>query len=104
MLEWNGILLCSECGFELGRRDMADRFQEPAMVEPVDPLQGGVFDLVDALPRAAPADQFGLVQPDDGLGQRVVVAVAAGAHRGDRAGLSQAFGVANGQILAALSE
>jgi hypothetical protein len=26
-----------------------DRFQEPAVVEPVDPLQGGVLDLVQAL-------------------------------------------------------
>ena len=39
------------------------------MVDPVDPLQGGVLDLVEALPGAAAADQLGLVQADDGLGQ-----------------------------------
>ena len=71
------------------------------MVEPVDPLQGGVLDLVQALPWPVPANQFGLVQADDRLGQGVVVAVAAGADRGDRAGLGQAFGVADGEVLAA---
>jgi hypothetical protein len=70
-------------GLELCRWDVADRFQEPAVVEPVDPLQGGVLDLLEALPGAAAADQLGLVQPNDRLGQGVVVAVAAGADRGD---------------------
>ena len=65
------------------------------MVEPVDPLQGGVLEVVDAPPGAALADQFGLVQADDRLGQGVVVAVAAGADRGDRAGLGQPLGVAD---------
>jgi hypothetical protein len=55
-------------GLELGRWDVADGLQEPAVVEPVDPFQGGVLDLVDALPGAAPADQLGLVQADDRLG------------------------------------
>ena len=41
-----GALLSLECGLELGRRDVADRLQEPAVVEPVDPLQGGVLDLI----------------------------------------------------------
>jgi hypothetical protein len=58
-------------GLELGRRDITNGLQQPAVVEPVDPLQGGVLDLVDALPGAAPADQLGLVQPDDRLGQRI---------------------------------
>ena len=74
------------------------------MVEPVDPLQGGVLDLVQAPPGAAPADQLSLVQPNDRLGQGVVIGVPAGTDRGDRPGLGQAFGVANGQLLAALSE
>ena len=29
---------------ELGRRDVADRFEQAAMVEPVDPLQCRVLD------------------------------------------------------------
>jgi hypothetical protein len=79
-----GVLLSPGCGFELGRRDIANRLQEPAVVEPVDPLQGGVLDLVEALPGAASADQLGLVQPDDGLSQGVVIAVAAGPEGMDR--------------------
>jgi hypothetical protein len=70
-------------GLELDRWDVPDGFQEPAVVEPVDPFQGGVLDLVQALPGAAPADQLGLVQADDGLGQRVVVGVPDRAYRGD---------------------
>ena len=52
MLEWNrvaGVLLSLECDLEFGRRDIANGLQEPAVVEPVDPLQGGVLDLVQAL-------------------------------------------------------
>jgi hypothetical protein len=104
VLERNGILLCWECGFELGRWEVADRLEEPAMVEPVDPLQGGVLDLVDALPRAVPADQLGLVQADDRFGQGVIERVAAGTDRSDGAGLGEPFGVADRQVLAALSE
>jgi hypothetical protein len=90
-----GILPPVVGGLELGRRDIADRLQEPTVVAPVDPLQGGVLDLVKALPGAAAADQFGLVQPDDRLGQGIVIAVAAGADRGDRPGLGQPLGVAD---------
>ena len=87
MLESNGVtgvLLSLECGLELGRRDVADGLQEPAVVEPVDPLQGGVLDLVKALPGAASADQLGLVQPDRGLAEPVVQGVADGPDRRDQ--------------------
>jgi hypothetical protein len=60
-----GVLLSLVCGFELGWWDIANGLQEPAVVEPVDPLQGGVLDLVQALPEATPADELGLVEPDD---------------------------------------
>jgi hypothetical protein len=82
-------------------RDVADGFQEPAMVEPVDPLQGGVLDLVDALPWAARANQLGLVAADDRLGQRVVVGVTTRTDRGDRPGLGEPLDVADRQVLAA---
>ncbi len=52
-------------------------------------------------PRAVAADAFGLVEPDHGLGQRVVVAVADAADRGDRAGVGEAVGVADRGVLAA---
>ena len=44
---------------------------EPSAVEPVDPFQGGELEVVEALPRSAVADELGLVEPDDRLGQRV---------------------------------
>jgi len=56
---------------------VADRLQQPAMVEPVDPFQRGILDGVDGAPRSAPADDLGLEQPDDRLGQGIVVRVAA---------------------------
>ena len=69
------------------------------MVEPVDILQGGVLHVVEAPPRATMADQLGLVQPVEGLGQGIVVAVAARADRGDGPGLGQALGVPDGEVL-----
>ena len=56
---------------ELRRRDVTDRFEEPPVVEPVHPLERAVLDVVDALPRPPPADELGLVQPDDGLREGV---------------------------------
>ena len=90
-----GGLLPEVDGLEFGRRGMPNGLQQSMVVEPVDPLQGGVFDVLDPLPGAAPADQLGLVQPDDRLGQRVVVTVATGADRGDGPGLGEPLGVAN---------
>jgi hypothetical protein len=48
---------------------------EASVVEPVDPLGGGVLDLVEGLPWAAGLDQFGFVEAVDRLGQGVVVGV-----------------------------
>ena len=44
-------------------------------VLPVDPAEGGEFDVVDGPPRpvAGTADQFGFVERVDGLGQGVVI-------------------------------
>ena len=74
-------------------------FEEAAVVEPVDPFEGGVLEVVEAAPGAAVADELGLVEPDDRLGEGVVVRVALRADRVDRAGLGEAFGVANREIL-----
>ena len=82
--------------FGFGRRDAAVAVQEPAMVEPVDPFQGCEFEVVEALQRSSVAHEFGLVEPDDRFGQRVVVAVAAGADRGDDVVGGEPFGVADG--------
>jgi hypothetical protein len=69
------------------------------MVEPVDPLEGGELEVVEASPGAAVADEFGLVEPDDRLGQRIVVRVTFGADGVDDADLGEAFGVADREVL-----
>ncbi len=43
------------------------------VVEPVDPFGGGELEVVEALPGPLGLDEFGLVEPDHGLGQRVVI-------------------------------
>ena len=48
------------------------------------------------------ADQLGLEKRAERLGEGVV-GVPAGADRGDRAGLGEALGVANGQVLPELN-
>ena len=55
--------------FGFGRRDVADGLQQPAMVEPVDPFDRGVFDGFKAAPRSTPVDHLGLVGAVDRLGQ-----------------------------------
>jgi hypothetical protein len=60
----------------LDRWDVAAGAVQAAVVEPVDVLQRREFDVVEAAPGAAAADEFGLVQADEGLGGGVVVGVA----------------------------
>ncbi len=64
-----------EVVFVLGWRDQADLAAQPSMVGPVDVLGHSDLQVVDALPGAAVADQFGLEQPVGGFGQGIVVAV-----------------------------
>ena len=45
------------------------------VVEPGNPFQRGQLDGFTCLPRSAAVDQLSLVEPGDGLGQGVVVAV-----------------------------
>jgi hypothetical protein len=49
------------------------------VVEPVDPFGGGQFEFLDGPPWLAGFDQFGLVEPVDGLGQGIVIGAADGA-------------------------
>ena len=48
-----------------------DRFEEPAVVEPVHIFEGGVLALVTASPRRPLVDKFCLVEADDGFGEGV---------------------------------
>ena len=43
--------------FELHGRDVSDGFEQAAVVEPVDPFQGSELHVLEAAPRATPADQ-----------------------------------------------
>ena len=84
-----------------GGRDIADGFEQAAVVEPVDPFQRGVFDIFEGASRALPVDELGLVQTVDGFRQGVVVTVADAAHGWLDPGLDQAFGILDRDILAA---
>lgn len=66
----------------LGRWDIPDGFEESNVVEPVHPLQGGQFQGLPGFPRAPAMDLLGFVQPLEGLGQGVVIAVSTTAPRG----------------------
>ena len=94
-----GVDVTVVVGLVLHGRDVADGGVEAVVVEPPHSVHGGEFDVVDATPGAVVANDFGLEQADDGFGQRVVVRIATAADRGPDAGLGQALGVANRQIL-----
>jgi hypothetical protein len=52
--------------FGFGRRDGADAFEQPAMVEPVDPFESGVIDGSKQRQWSPPVDLLGLVEAIDG--------------------------------------
>lgn len=84
--------------FELGRREVAKVAVQAAGVVPVDPAEGGKFDVFDGLPRPAagrPVDQLGFVVSVDRLGEGAIEAVPDGADGWDAADLSEALSVAN---------
>lgn len=60
---------------ELDRRDHPDLAVESTMIEPVDVLGRRELELVDALPGPAVADQLGLEQRVERLGQRIVIRI-----------------------------
>jgi len=45
--------------FELGWRNSSEFVEEAAVVEPVDPFEGGEFEVVEAAPGSAVANVFG---------------------------------------------
>ena len=57
--------------FRLGRRDVADRLEEAAVVEPVDLLQGGELYNFQVAPGTASTDHLGLEQAIYRLGQSI---------------------------------
>jgi hypothetical protein len=68
----------------------------------LDPLKRGELDGFEGPPWAPPVDHLGLEQPVDGLREGVVIRVADAADEGLDAGLRQAFGVADREVLPGL--
>ena len=85
--------------FDLCRWSVPDDLEEALMVEPVDPFKGCELHRLQTSPGPSRANHLRLVQLDDRLGQGVVIRIANAPHRLLVAGLGQAFGVADGQIL-----
>ncbi len=52
-------------------RDVSDGFQQSAVVEPVDPFEGGIFDGLEVAPRPATVNDLGLEQAVDRFRQGV---------------------------------
>ena len=90
--------------FVLGRRHVADRLEQPPIVEPVNPFQRRVLHGVDGAPRPPSVDHLRLEESDEGLGQRVVVGVPDAADGSVDADLGEAIGVANRQAWQPRSE
>ena len=63
------------------------------------PFQGGELHVFKSPPGTALANEFGLVEAVDGLGQSIIVGIPPGPHRGDGAGPREALGVADGEVL-----
>ena len=55
-----------------GGWNVSDGFEQAAVVEPVDPFEGGHLDGFEAAPRAATMDHLRLVEAVDGLGQGII--------------------------------
>src|SRR5665213_2436958 len=68
--------LAAEDRLEFCRGDHAELAVEPAAIEPVDVLQGGVLNIVEAAPRAPVPDEFGLVEAVERLSESIVIAVS----------------------------
>lgn len=68
---------------------------EASVVEPVHPLQGRDFHMLDRPPRPARFDQLGLVEPVNCLGESVVVARPGRPDRGIGTDLNEPVGERN---------
>ena len=68
------------------RGEVVETLVGPPRVKPMGPVQSLDLDLIDAPPRALPADQLGLERPDRGPRESVIV---HGPHRRINAGLDK---------------
>jgi hypothetical protein len=82
--------------FGFGRRDIADKLKESAVVKPVDPFQRDVLDSFERPPWSSPVDDFGLEKAIDRLDQSVVIAVANTPDRWFDPGFGEALAIFRG--------
>ena len=85
--------------FGFGRRNVAERLEQPAVIVPVDPLKCGIFDGLERPPWTPPMDHLGLEQAVDGFSEGVVVTVSYAADRGFDAGFGKSFCVFYADVL-----
>src|SRR3954447_20503556 len=86
-------------GLGFGGRDVPDWPEETAVVEPIDPFEGGELDRFAAAPGAAPMDHLGFVETVDGFGEGIVVAVPDAADRRLDPRLGEPLGIFNREVL-----
>src|SRR5439155_19602560 len=86
-------------GLVLGWRSVAAGRVKPPMIKPVDVLQGGQFELVEAAPRTVPLDELRLVQAVHRLVERVVVRISFTANGNGGSSLGETFGISDRQVL-----
>ena len=67
-------LIVAFLGF--GRRDVAERLRQAAIVEPVDPGQRGELHGLEAAPGSPPMDHLCLVEAVDRFGESFVIGIA----------------------------
>ena len=74
---------------------------KPAVIEPVNPFEGGNFDLVDGPPWTLSLDQLSFVEPVDGLRESIVATIPGGPDRGIDSSLDKSLGESDGRVLRA---
>jgi hypothetical protein len=79
---------------------VAEAFEQAAVVEPLDPLEGSGLHVVDVAPRPGTADHLGLEQADHRPGERIIEAVADTTDRRLYFLVSQSLSVPYRQVLA----
>lgn len=82
----------------LGRRHVVEGLQQAPVVEPVNPLEGGVLNFIEVAPRSSRVDHLGLVQADDSFRQGIVIRVPHAAHGRLDAGFGEPLCVADRQM------
>ena len=82
-----------------GRWPVPAHFEEPAVVEPVDPLESRELHRLEVSPRSSWANQLRLVQVDDRSAKALSYESPTLSTDYSDAGLGQAFGLADGEAL-----